>query len=253
MPVTTGTTTGTSAGGSGGMGGGGQNNGLTTGYVGAPGTNNGAWSGDGQNLGLTTTNTWYGNTAFGPAGGFMTGYSSRDPQSLAAAGMGPTMGTYSNFTTPSGQAMFGGALGGQGFNGMNANQAYGAAQNYYQQLRDYAERRRNGEVTSLPLPPMRPVPTSLPPPAMPPVSSLVPGQPAQYYMAGRAAPVNKMSQAVMGPDIRGANVGSTGYATQPTGYANSMYGNPTLGTVGMSSNLGQYGGQTVNRTGKGNL
>lgn len=248
MPVETGTKTGTSAssgGGSGGTGQGGQNNGLTTGYVGAAGTNNGAWSGDGKNLGLTTGATWYGNTAFGPAGGMATGYTTRDGQSLAAAGMGPTMGTYNNFTTLNGQPMFGGALGGQGFNGMNANQAYSAAQNYFQQLRDYAAARRAGDVQTAPLPPLRPRLATTPPPAVPPVSSLIPGLPAQYYMAGRAAPVNKMSQAVMGPDIQ------TMLTT--TGYSNSAYADPQLGTPGMSSNLAQYGGQTVNRTGKGNL
>ena len=177
MPVETGTTTGTSASSGGGSSGGqgGQNNGLTTGYVGAPGTNNGAWSGDGVNLGLTTGTTWYGNTAFGPAGGMATGYATRDGQSLAGAGMGPTMGTYSNFNTMNGQPMFGGALGGQGFNGMNANQAYGAAQNWYQALQAYAQAKKAGNTGTAPLPPLGARLATTPPPAVPPVPSLVPG------------------------------------------------------------------------------
>lgn len=92
------------------------------GYTGAAGTNDGNWKGSG-NTGLTTGTTIRGNTAYGPAGGMAQGYATRDQQSLAKAGMGPTMGTYSNFMDANGNPMFAGALGGQGFQGMNAQQA----------------------------------------------------------------------------------------------------------------------------------
>lgn len=231
MPVETGTTTGTSASSGGGSSGGqgGQNNGLTKGYVGAPGTNNGAWSGDGVNLGLTTGTTWYGNTAFGPAGGMATGYATRDGQSLEAAGMGPTMGTYSNFNTLNGQPMFGGALGGQGFNGMNANQAYAAAQTWYNQLRDYMQARRPGDVQTAPLPPMRPVPTALPVQQPPLAKSMMPalfgGVPQQPPVGGMPVGYDPLRAAVA-PDY------SRNMTRNASNYNNPAYGGAARGTMG---------------------
>ena len=231
MPVETGTTTGTSASSGGGSSGGqgGQNNGLTKGYVGAPGTNNGAWSGDGVNLGLTTGTTWYGNTAFGPAGGMATGYATRDGQSLAGAGMAPTMGTYSNFNTMNGQPMFGGALGGQGFNGMNANQAYGAAQTWYNQLRDYMQARRPGDVQTAPLPPMRPVPTALPVQQPPLTKSMMPalfgGVPQQPPVGGMPVGYDPLRAAVA-PDY------SRNMTRNASNYNNPAYGGAARGTMG---------------------
>ena len=108
----------------GGMGGGGNHGG---GYGGGAGRNGGMASG----TGLTTGNNWYGNTAFGQAGGFARGYAMRDPASLRNAGMGPTMGSYSNFNTLNGQPMFNGALSGQSFAAPNANAAYGGAAAQY--------------------------------------------------------------------------------------------------------------------------
>ena len=229
MPVETGTTTGTSASSGGGSSGGqgGQNNGLTKGYVGAPGTNNGAWSGDGVNLGLTTGTTWYGNTAFGPAGGMATGYATRDGQSLAGAGMAPTMGTYSNFNTMNGQPMFGGALGGQGFNGMNANQAYGAAQNWYQALQAYAQAKKAGNTGTAPLPPLGARLATSPPPAVPLDKSMMP---AFFRQPQTTAPaVNNF----------GPRTYDGGY-TYSTTKNNSMLNNPQFGYTGGS--LANYGG-----------
>lgn len=126
MPVTTGTTTGTSSGGGSSSGQGGQNNGLTTGYVGAAGTNNGAWSGDGVNLGLTTGPKIYGNTAYGPAGGSAIAHATMSPASMAGMGMGPTNETYSNFMTPSGQSMYSN-IGSQSFTAPNFSTAMSMA------------------------------------------------------------------------------------------------------------------------------
>jgi hypothetical protein len=90
-----------------------------------------------SSLGLTTGTTWQGNTAFGPAGGMATGYATRSPMtgrvdtgsSTFAApntrGGGVGAGTYSNFRTPDGSAMFGGSLQGQGVMAGNAIQALG--------------------------------------------------------------------------------------------------------------------------------
>lgn len=178
MPVTTGTTTGTSASSGGGSkGGGGQggssgsNPGLTTGYVGPAGTNRGAWSGDGQYLGLTTGPTIYGNTAFGPAGGFATGYATRDQASLAAAGMGPTPGTYSNFMTPGGRPMFGNSpmQGASAVGFPNANAAYNYMNQQYQNW--LANRPKVAGLLA-----EQGVPT--PRPAAPPVTPPVPWNPA---------------------------------------------------------------------------
>ena len=98
--------------GAGGMGGGGG-----SGRAMQPSTSIGR-----GNLGITTGSTIHGNTAFGPAGGNAMGYATRDARSLAGAGMGPTMGTYSNFRTPSGAPMFGDS-GPQGMTARNPMQA----------------------------------------------------------------------------------------------------------------------------------
>jgi hypothetical protein len=98
--------------GAGGMGGGGG-----SGRAMQPSTSIGR-----GNLGITTGSTIHGNTAFGPAGGNAVGYATRDARSLAGAGMGPTMGNYSNFRTPSGEAMFPGG-GPQGMTARSPMQA----------------------------------------------------------------------------------------------------------------------------------
>lgn len=192
MPVTTGTTTGTSAssgGGSksgGGQGGSsGSNPGLTKGYVGPAGTNRGAWSGDGQYLGLTTGPTIYGNTAFGPAGGMATGYATRDMQSLAQAGMGPTPGMYGNFMTPGGSPMFGGSpVQGQSFQGMNAQQARAQA---LAAFRAWLASQRPAGLLGDPAAPRPNVPrTYVPqvPPIMPEVFAPVPPEVVPGYQTG---------------------------------------------------------------------
>lgn len=133
MPVETGTTTGSSAGPGGGTGQGGQNSGLTTGYVGAAGTNRGAWSGDGQYLGLSTGPTIHGNTVFGPSGGSAIAHATMSSGSMAGMGMGPTNETYSNFKTPSGASMYPG-LEGRSYTAPNFSGAMGAASADYARL-----------------------------------------------------------------------------------------------------------------------
>jgi hypothetical protein len=102
----------------------------------------------GSSLGLTTGSTWYGNTAFGPAGGMAAGYATKAPGGRVdggsssfgnpAAGGGFGQGTYSNFRDPSGGAMFSsgpGAPGGMGVNARNAIQAMMAARALQQRVR----------------------------------------------------------------------------------------------------------------------
>lgn len=108
----------------GGMGGGGNHRGGSGGGGGA-GRNGGINS----RTGLTGGNTTYGNTAFGRSGGRVAAYGTRDARSLGRAGMGPTAGTYGNFRTPSGAAMFAGSpVQGMSFNGMGMGQALSQAQ-----------------------------------------------------------------------------------------------------------------------------
>ena len=84
--------------------------------------------GAGSRTGLTTGNTTYGNTAFGRPGGNAVAYGMRDAASLNRAGMGPTVGSYGNFRTPSGAAMFGNSpVQGQSFYGQNMGQALSQA------------------------------------------------------------------------------------------------------------------------------
>lgn len=57
-------------------------------------------------LGATTGKTIYGNTAYGPAGGMATGYATRKD---SPSGLGPSVGTYSNFRNLDGSAAIPGA------------------------------------------------------------------------------------------------------------------------------------------------
>lgn len=118
-------------GGSAGRGAGGLGNGGVGGGMGGGGFGGGAGRNGGINsrTGLTGGNTTYGNTAFGRSGGRVSAYGTRDARSLGQAGMGPTVGTFSNFRTPTGQAMFAGSpVQGMSFNGMGMGQALSQAQ-----------------------------------------------------------------------------------------------------------------------------
>lgn len=220
----------------GGMGGGGNYGG---GYGGGAGRNGGMASG----TGLTTGNNIYGNTAFGQAGGFARGYAMRDARSLRNAGMGPSMGSFSNFRTLNGAPMFGGALSGQAFNAPNANAAFGQAMAAYQAMNQPqpAPTPASAPVTQQPLPAIAPPPAPVPPappapitqamlpsffnppPTVPPET--VPGYtPPNYYnaltayksaygpeyaaLAGAAAPGNGI----------GAWTRNTNYLNNATGY-----------------------------------
>ena len=76
-------------------------------------------------LGLTTGSTIHGNTAFGPAGGMAQGYATN---SRVGSGMGPSMGTFSNFRNLDGSAMFGGGLQNRAVAARNPQQALGMLQ-----------------------------------------------------------------------------------------------------------------------------
>lgn len=113
------------SGGAGGLGNGGIGGGMGGGYRGGGAGYNG---GAGSRTGLTTGTTTYGNTAFGRPGGNAVAYGTRDAASLGRAGMGPTVGSFGNFRTPSGAAMFGNSsVQGQSFRGMNMGQALSQA------------------------------------------------------------------------------------------------------------------------------
>jgi hypothetical protein len=113
------------SGGAGGLGNGGIGGG---GGGGSRGGGAGYNAGAGSRTGLTTGNTTYGNTAFGRPGGNAVAYGMRDAASLNRAGMGPTVGSFGNFRTPSGAAMFGNSsVQGQSFYGRNMGQALSQA------------------------------------------------------------------------------------------------------------------------------
>jgi hypothetical protein len=113
------------SGNAGGLGNGGVGGGMGGGHRGGGAGYNG---GIGSRTGMTTGKDWYGNTAFGPAGGRVQAFGMRDARSLGRAGMGPTVGSFGNFRTPSGQAMFGNSpVQGQSFRGMNMGQALSQA------------------------------------------------------------------------------------------------------------------------------
>ena len=113
------------SGGAGGLGNGGIGGGMSAGSRGGGAGYN---AGAGSRTGLTTGTTTYGNTAFGRPGGNAVAYGMRDAASLNRAGMGPTVGSYGNFRTPSGAAMFGNSpVQGQSFRGQNMGQALSQA------------------------------------------------------------------------------------------------------------------------------
>lgn len=114
------------SGNAGGLGNGGIGGGMGGGHRGGGAGYNG---GIGSRTGLTTGKDWHGNTAFGRAGGNVQAYGTRDARSLDRAGMGPTVGSFGNFRTPTGQAMFAGSpVQGQSFYGRNMGQALSQAQ-----------------------------------------------------------------------------------------------------------------------------
>jgi hypothetical protein len=113
------------SGNAGGLGNGGVGGGMGGGHRGGGAGYNG---GIGSRTGMTTGKDWYGNTAFGPAGGRVQAFGMRDARSLGRAGMGPTVGSFGNFRTPNGQPMFGNSpVQGQSFRGMNMGQALSQA------------------------------------------------------------------------------------------------------------------------------
>ena len=89
---------------------------------------NGARSGgnlSSNGLGIRTGSTIRGNTAFGPAGGMAQGYATN---SRLGSGMGPSIGSFSNFRNTDGSAMFGGGLQNRAIAAKNPQQALGMLQ-----------------------------------------------------------------------------------------------------------------------------
>lgn len=86
------------------------------------GSGNSGGGNRGGGLGLTTGKTWHGNTAFGPAGGKATGYATN---SRPGSGMGPSVGSFSNFRNLDGSAMIGGGLQNRAVAARNPQQALG--------------------------------------------------------------------------------------------------------------------------------
>lgn len=76
-------------------------------------------------LGLRTGSTIHGNTAFGPAGGMSQGYATN---SRLGSGMGPSVGSFSNFRNLDGSAMIGGGLQNRAIAARNPQQALGMLQ-----------------------------------------------------------------------------------------------------------------------------
>ena len=76
----------------------------------------------GTGTGLSTGKTMFGNTAFGPAGGRATGYATN---TRPPSGMGPSIGSFSNFRNLDGSAMIGGGLQNRAVAARNPVQALG--------------------------------------------------------------------------------------------------------------------------------
>lgn len=185
-----GSSSGTSSaygGGSGGLGNGGIGGGRGGGGMGGGAGVNG---GLGSRTGVTTGSTWHGNTAFGRPGGMAQGYATRDPGSLAAAGMRPVAGAFSQFNTLQGKPMIGGLLDADTFRAPNASSAYAQAYARWQQLQQPQVTPPAPQPVSQPQigqPVVQPV--GFQPPAFNPYAALRPYAspygPEAYAMAGR--------------------------------------------------------------------
>ena len=219
-------------GGNGGGGGGGSNGGNGGGgYVGAAGTNQGAWNGNGPSLGLTTGNTIYGNTAFGPAGGMATGYATRDAQSLAAAGMAPTLGQYGQFRNLNGGAMFPGLN-----NPMQSAQGYTAGQvaQHLAMLQAAARAHAMGQAGGL----LGPAHINVQPVENPIYPHPAPYPPTPYWNGNmwNHMPTNFMHNPTQRPydPAYSPGPGATYYQNGSTAYKNNM------GGIGIGGSSTQY-------------
>jgi hypothetical protein len=160
--------------GAGGLGNGGVGGGMGGGFGGGGA---GRGGGIGSNTGMSTGKDWYGNTAYGRPGGQVQAYGMRDARSLGQAGMGPTAGSYGNFRTPTGQAMFAGSpVQGQSFRGMGMGQALSQAQRAQQAW----QAQRPASVPGL----LGGAPT----PASAPPATFTPQLPGMFYPPAAAVP-----------------------------------------------------------------
>jgi len=196
------------SGNAGGLGNGGVGGGMGGGHRGGGAGYNG---GIGSRTGMSTGKDWYGNTAFGRPGGMATGYAMRDAASLRAAGMGPTMGSFGQFRTLQGNAMFPGLNNpGMSMRGMNAQQAAQALASLQQQQMAARQpgvigRLQNGTV---PTPAAAPPPQAAVPPPQQRIIGYLPGwpgtgmwwgnQPPYQNNAGLNAPLRNPQQGPIG-------------------------------------------------------
>jgi hypothetical protein len=207
-----------SSGGLGGMGGGG-------GFGGGGGS--GGNSGAPRGTGLTTGGTWYGNSAFGPAGGMAQGYATRGPG-----------GQYGNFRGLGGQPLAGGFTNERGFPGVQPPRSVSGQRMPFPG--GYVP-----PVLSASIPP----PAAVPPVARPPVARPFVGiprpvMPPQVNFNPSLPQYSAMQSAVQVPHRSLANMGASNY---------SYYNNPTLGTPGFAGGLGDYAGGGGGWGSKGNF
>lgn len=238
------------SGGAGGLGNGGVGGGMGGGYRGGGAGYNG---GAGSRTGLTTGTTTYGNTAFGRPGGNAVAYGMRDAASLGRAGMGPTVGSFGNFRTPSGAAMFGNSsVQGQSFYGRNMGQALSQA-NRAQARQPKASASVPGLLGGSPVAAGAPAGIPMAPqypayeaemalPEYPPVTEIDIPFPEQQP-TGLPVGFNMLQRAIGAPfkGFRAVMPGGDFKYKPEAGFANSIYGNPGLGTPTPGGVAGKYG------------
>lgn len=206
--------------GGGGYAGNNGNVGAGTGYGGNGGSNYSRTGGLGG--GLSTGSRWYGNTAYGPAGGGAVGYATaRDGGGgYSLGGMGPSMRQYSNFRNPDGTPTFTNASG--PVTARNAGQAAGI-------LSALANRQPNAVAPGRPR-------QNVPPQTMI-------GRPAQQQAVGGLLHAILGGGGMLGYGLNPANGGAwTPAGTAYYGGYNS-YGKPITDRVPMDPN---FGGNTFN-------
>lgn len=233
-------------GGSFGNGGGGTANGGIGGGQGGGGWGGGAGYNGGyqSRQGLSTGNTMYGNSAFGRPGGMAQAYGTRDARSLAAAGMGPTQGTFGQFRTMQGSPMFPGSpVQGQSFQGMNMGQALAQAQQA-QQAWQAAQPPQTGGLLGPSTPNVQPTSgpvdqpynplSSVQPPPYNPLVDVQPGLPTlgglSYHYNMQMAPGQRPGNAWGGGGLAGLNrPANRGPSTGTSSYPSTNGGYPSLG------------------------
>lgn len=167
--------------------------------------------------GVTTGKTIYGNTAYGPSGGMATGYATR---SGPISGMGPSVGTYSNFRNLDGSAAIPGA-GNMTAMGRNAFQARSQLQRMYGGPPRVGGLLSGEEVSVGPVaPPRRIVPTAMPIPRPPQaITGPWPGQAINPYIRNMATKyLDRLAPTVPSDVNLMGGLGMPGLSFRPAGY-----------------------------------